>query len=72
MSNDAEGAGIEVADAESAVTEAEVNVKQAQVVLMAAQRGADQAAIDQAEANVKQAQVVLMAAREKLKAAQGG
>jgi hypothetical protein len=51
-------------------SQAEVNVKQAEVVLLAAQRGSAQEEIDQAEVDVKQAQVVLLAAREKLKATQ--
>jgi hypothetical protein len=56
--------------AESAVTQAEDNVRQAQVELLAARQGSAQADIDQAEDNVKQAEVELLAAREKLKEAQ--
>ena len=51
------------------MTEADTNVKQAQVELLAAQQGAAKEEIDQAEVTVNQAKVELMAAREKLKAA---
>jgi hypothetical protein len=59
-------------DAESALTQAEDNLKQAQVELLAARRGPDPAGIEQAETNVKQAEVELLAAQEKLRAAGGG
>jgi hypothetical protein len=60
-----------IAAAESAVAEADDNLKQKQVELLAARSGSDQSAIDAAEANLHQAEVELLAARERLKEAQG-
>jgi hypothetical protein len=56
-----------IAAAESAVADADGNLKQKQVELLAAQRGADPSAIETAENNLHQAEVELLAAREKLK-----
>jgi multidrug resistance efflux pump len=70
MPSSSEDALAQVARAESAVTQADENVKQAQVELLAARQGSNQADIDQAEVNVKQAEVELMAAKRKLEDAQ--
>jgi len=59
-----------IAAAEAAVAAADGNLKQKQVELLAAQRGADASAIEEAENNLRQAEVELVAAREKLKSVQ--
>jgi hypothetical protein len=60
-----------IAAAEAAVAEADDNLKQKQVELLAARNGSDLSTIDTAEANLHQAEVELLAAREKLKEARG-
>lgn len=61
----------EVAEAEAKQAEAEENVNQKQVELLAARQHAVAEDIDRAENNLRQAEVELLAAQTQLKEAQG-